>query len=37
VELEEKIVEILDKNCHHPAHFPKNETYFGYNINWKEH
>ena len=37
MELEEKIVEILGKNCHHPLYFPKNETYYGHNINWKEH
>jgi hypothetical protein len=37
VELEEKIVEILAKNRHHPVYFPKNETYSGHNINGKEH
>jgi len=37
VELEEKIVEILGKKCHHPVYFPKNEAYYGHNINLKEH
>ena len=37
MELEEKILETLGKNCHHPVYFPKNETYCGHNINWKAH
>ena len=37
MELEEKIVEILGKKSHHPVYFPKNEAYYGHNINLKEH